>query len=551
MNLKVRRRELAWLAALCLVPVGFRLGTAGFWDPDEGRYAEIPRAMLASHDFVTPRLNGTLYFEKPPLLYWLTAASFRVFGAAEWSGRLVSAAAGLSAVAATGLTVAAVGGPAAGWTAALVFGTCATWVVASRLLIIDTLFSALVAAAMFAWYLGTVRPHRRARWWFAAFSLLALAVLAKGPVALILCGLPACLHLGLTRRWRLLRQLLLFVPGWIIFAAVAAPWFVVMTMRHRAFAWFFFVHEHWMRYVTPAAGRSQPAWFFLAALPLAFWPWSVFLPRTLAASWRALASPRGAGGDLARFCALWAGWVFLFFSCSHAKLLTYVLPAYAPLSIVTALSLSDLKALPRFAASGATIVATVFLSLVMAALLWLPRLFPVPGGDRVATALVALALAVTFAALAGRPLRTALLGIGTGSALLLCGMALASEPFNAWYSTRTLSTALARELQTADRVVHYRTYRQSANYYTRQRVVLVRTINELEVETTGERERSPEWFLDTKEQFGRVLDAGRVFVFVPAAYADNFEAFCAPRHVHVARAAGDLRLYTNARVNLR
>lgn len=546
----VRRTDLALMALLFLAPVLLRLGSTGFWDPDEGRYAGIPGAMLASHDWLTPRLNGTLYFEKPPLVYWLTAASFSVLGPSEWSGRLVSVAAGAAGVWMTLRFATAAAGPVAGWLAALILGTCAVWAVMSRLLIIDTLFSALVAATMFAWYLGYIDPRVRARRWFAAFVALALAVLAKGPVALVLCGIPVAAHLILARRHRILRALVLFAPGWLIFAAIAAPWFVAMTMRHRIFAWFFFVHEHWLRYTTPSAGRSQPVWFFLAVLPVAFWPWSVFLPRTLLAGWRGLRAPHGARGDLVRFCALWAGGVIAFFSLSHSKLLTYVLPAYAPLSIVTACALVDLKALPRRTASGAALVATVFLSLVLAALLWLPRLFPVPGGDRIAVAAVALALAVTLWALARRTLRSAVLGLGAGSALLLCGVALAAEPFNAWFSTKELSTALAPALRPGDRVAMYRTYRQSANYYTGRRIVLIRTINELEVEHTGERAVSPEWFLDTRDQVGRWLDAGRAFIYVPDALAGNFEAFCAPRRVYVVKAAGDLRLYTNARVRL-
>jgi 4-amino-4-deoxy-L-arabinose transferase-like glycosyltransferase len=547
----VRRADLLLLTALALLPVLFRLGTPGFWDPDEGRYASIPRTMLATHDFLTPRLNGTLYFEKPPLVYWATAASFAVFGSSEWSGRLVSVVAGAAGVALTWWFTTVAVGPVAGWLAALVFGTCAIWAVMSRVLIIDTLFSTLVAAAMFGWYAGLVEPRRRSRRWFAAFVALALAVLAKGPVALVLCGVPIVAHAALMRRWRDLQATLLFVPGWLVFAAIAAPWFIGMTLRHKAFAWFFFVHEHWLRYTTPTAGRSQPFWFFLAALPLAFWPWSLFLPRTLAAGWRGLRAPRGARGELARFCALWAVWVFAFFSLSHAKLLTYVLPAYAPLSIVTALALADLKALPSRTASGATIVVTVFLSLVLAALLWLPRLFPVPGGDRVAVAAVALSLGITSWALARRALRPALLGIAAGSALLVCGVALAAEPFNAWYSTRALSRSLAPALRPGDRVAMYRTYRQSANYYTGQRIVLIRTINELEVEKTGERESTPDWFLDTREQVGRLLGGGRVFIYVPDAYADNFEAFCLPHRVYVVKASGDTRLYTNTRERLR
>jgi len=546
----VRRADRWWLAALFLIPVLFRLGSTGFWDPDEGRYAGIPRAMLATHDWLTPRLNGTLYFEKPPLVYWLTAGSFTAFGSGEWSGRLVSVVAGAAAVWMTLGCVTAAAGPVAGWMSALILGTCAMWALMSRVLIIDTLFSMLVAATMFAWYRGFLDPRRRARWWFAAFVALALGVLAKGPVAAVLCGVPVAVHLVLARRGRILRDLLLFAPGWLVFLAVAAPWFVAMTMRHRIFAWFFFVHEHWLRYTTPSAGRSQPVWFFLAALPVAFWPWSVFLPRTLLTGWRGLRAPHGARGDLVRFCVLWAGWVFAFFSLSHSKLLTYVLPAYAPLSIVTACALVDLKALPRRAASGAALTATVFLSLVLAALLWLPRLFPVPGGDRVAVAAVTLSLAVTLWALAHRTLRAAALGIAAGSALLICGAALAAEPFNAWFSTRALSTALAPALLPGDRIAMYRTYSQSANYYTGRRIVLIRTINELEVETTGERAASPEWFLDSRDQVHTWLDGGRAFIYVPDALADNFEAFCAPRRVYVVKAAGDLRLYTNARVRL-
>jgi hypothetical protein len=165
-------------------------------------------------------------------------------------------------------------------------------------------------------------------------------------------------------------------------------------------------------------------------------------------------------------------------------------------------------------------------------------------------AAVALALGVTTWGLARTTLRPALLGVATGSALLVCGMALAAEPFNAWYSSRILSRSLNAVLQPSDQVAMYRTYRQSANYYLGRRVILIRTVNELEVETTGERAQAAAWFLDTREQVGRLLDSGRTFVYVPAAFADNFEAFCAPHRMYAVKAVGDTRIYTNEPVRL-
>lgn len=274
---------LVWFTACGFVLLG--LGGYALLDNNEGLYAAIPREMLASSDWrwwIIPHLNGLPYMEKPPLLYWLTALSFAVFGVSEWSARLVPALSSLSCVALLLWFGRHIGRPQAGRLAALIFVSCIGVTVMSRVLMFDMLLTVLLTAAlMHAWLYFRYGEKSSLRW---AYGLLALAVLAKGLVAVILMTVIVTSFALLNARS--VAEFFQLLKRWLdplaiaIFIAIAAPWHVAASLVEPAFSWFYFVNEHVLRFLskrTPHDYYGGPWWYYLPRMAIYLFPWVLFM----------------------------------------------------------------------------------------------------------------------------------------------------------------------------------------------------------------------------------------------------------------------------------
>lgn len=314
-----------------LAPLGLR----PFIAPDETRYAEIPREMRASGDWIVPRLNGLLYFEKPVLGYWLNAVSQELFGETRFAVRLPSAlAAGLSALSLLlllgrrkaeedGVTVIAC---ALFLICPLVFG-CGTFAV------LDGPFSAFFTLAMALFFRGNIEDSaKKKRLFYAAFGVASgLAFLTKGFLGL---ALPIIVIVPYMLWRRQFAELLRF--PWIpllLAAAVALPWALAIHFRDPDYWRYFIWHEHLQRFFDPAgaAQHPQPFWFFGPILVLGAFPLLFLLPAAVAGLRKSWKEP------LVVFCLLWFTLVFAFFSTSGGKLGTYILPCFPPLAALVAL----------------------------------------------------------------------------------------------------------------------------------------------------------------------------------------------------------------------
>lgn len=316
-------------------------------NPDEGRYTEIPREMAESGDFVTPRLNGVKYFEKPPLLYWLSAATFKVAGVNEFTARIWTALFGAGGVMMAYAAGRALYGRKAGIWSAVVLGTSALYFALSQVAILDTGVAVMISAALFCFLLGTrERKGRRRRLLFLGFYVaMALAVLLKGLIGVVLPAAVIGVWVVLTGQWRNLRP---FYPwmGLVVFFGIAAPWHVMAAMANRSvvkehdFAWFYFVHEHFLRFTTSVHGRTKPWWYFGPVLIGGMVPWVVFgyqaFAKALAGGWRC--RRENAAGW---FLVIWAAVIFLFFSKSQSKLVPYMLPIIPALAVLIGRYVAD------------------------------------------------------------------------------------------------------------------------------------------------------------------------------------------------------------------
>ncbi|MGH8687036.1 MAG: glycosyltransferase family 39 protein [Burkholderiales bacterium] len=340
------------------------LGVRPLVKADEGRYGEIPREMVASGDWLTPRLNGFRYFEKPPLQYWATATVFRVLGPGEWGTRLWGALAAFAALLGAAWTGARLYGPAAGFAAAAALAGSFYFAALSQLASLDAGVSAFLSLAVFAIVIAqledTPAPRRR-RWMLAAWAAMALAVLSKGLIGLVLPAGAVLAYALWQRNAGLLRRLHV-VSGGLLFLAIAAPWFVAESAANPEFARFFFWHEHVERFLTTEHHHAGPWWYFVPVLLLGALPW---LPSLLAAPAHALRQDPPTGFRPARLLLAWCGLVFLFFSASGSKLASYLLPIFPALGLLIGAQLA--QASRRFLATQAALAAL----LGLAALAWL------------------------------------------------------------------------------------------------------------------------------------------------------------------------------------
>lgn len=390
--------------------------------PDEVRYGEIAREMLASGDWVSPHLNGVRYFEKPALGHWLNAISLAAFGKNAFALRLPAALA-------TGLTAWIVFVLARRFTSAstAVFATTiflTTFLVAGvgTFALLDAFLGLFLTAALAAYYVALGAAGRDRRTWLVACGVACgAAFLVKGFLALAIPVLVAAPYLAANRRW----HELLTTP-WLpiaVAALVALPWSVLVHLREPDFWQYFFWVEHVQRFTGDDAQHAEPFWYYVAYLPLIGWPWILLLPAA------AIGLRRGGGDrDFVRYLIAWAVLPFLFFSTSQGKLATYVLPCFAPLSILLAAGLERYLTQGRLRswrfASG--IVALAFLAVFAMLLVAQNGAFGVPPfgaseGDRLAVVAASLVVGAAggVVALASRESRMQLGGVAVAGAALL------------------------------------------------------------------------------------------------------------------------------------
>jgi len=351
-----RRGAIALLALFALVYL-LPLGVRPLSSPDEVRYGEIAHEMIASGDWVSPHFNGARYFEKPVLGHWLNALSVAALGESPYAVRLpVALATGLSALIVFLLSRRFLARSTA-LLASAIFLTTVIVAGCGSVAVLDAFLALCVTAAVAAYYVAISADTRGHRYTYLALCGVACgaAFLTKGFIAWAIPAVVAAPYLVVRRDWRTL-----LTSPWLPFGVailVSLPWAVLIHLREPDFWRYFVVVEHLQRFAGDNAQHTQPPWFFLAYLPAIGWPWIWLLPA-------AAIGIRGDGRhkDFLFYTALWALMPFLFFSASKGKLLTYVLPCFAPLSILLAVGLE------RYWASGRTRAFRIATGLVAALL---------------------------------------------------------------------------------------------------------------------------------------------------------------------------------------
>jgi len=488
------------------------LSTIGLFpmsEPDEARYAQIPREMLTRGDWITPYLNHVKYFEKPPLLYWAVAATYSLLGFHELTARLWPV---LFALLGMGITYAvgrSMWNRWVGAVAAAILATCPLYFGLSQVLSLDMMLAALITAAAGSFWFAYADDKRRRVGLLAFYASLALAVLTKGPVALVLLGGIVGAFVLLRRDFAVLRWLLAPM-GIVLFLAIAAPWHIAVTQANPEFAQFYVVEQHLNRYLNPHE-HHEPIWFFVPVVFGGAAPWTVLCLTAPSLLWsRFTALLRGRTSASTLYLALWAGVIFLFFSLSGSKLATYIVPVFPPLALLMARALQiGLRKDPARRLWGGSVTIAAFGAAMLGAALIVAELVDDRNGSVIASRLALAGAPVLLAGYQaaqqtrrGRPV-TALAWITVATLVLqlatISGRSLAP-------SYEKLADAIRERAHGADFVVTYGHVTHSIPLYSGQRTVLVGNRSELEF---GSRQGDhSDYFWDSADELPRRWASG-------------------------------------------
>jgi 4-amino-4-deoxy-L-arabinose transferase-like glycosyltransferase len=429
------RRAWILLAILAAVAWFANLDVRKLQHPDEGRYAEIAREMVASGDWVTPRLNGIKYFEKPPLQYWLTAASFEAFELDEWTARLPGALAGFLTVLVVAYAGAVVASPAIGAYAATALAGCVWPFGISHMVTLDALLTFWLALTLGAFL---VAQHHRAdarrqrAWMLVAWAAAAGGVMTKGLVALVIPFCTLAIHTLVTGDRRPWSRLALG-RGLAVFLLLAAPWFLIVSARNPEFARFFFIHEHFERFLTTEHRRTGAWWYFLPMLALGLLPWTGVFLWGIRQNWGSESGTQAFAWR--RFCLIWSAFVLVFFSISGSKLPSYILPIFPAAALVIGATLDRMRG--RTLAAFAALIASTTCLMWVGALIGWPQIIRAYADARTpAGLLTALGTWVKLA-----------LGIATAGYLLACFILRRDDPRAKTAGIVTLSLATMLTMQ--------------------------------------------------------------------------------------------------------
>jgi len=477
----------------------FALGLRDLISTDEGRYADIAMEMLQTGDWITPRLNGLLYFEKPPLQYWASAISFALFGFNDFTARLWPGLTGFLTVIAVWFTAKRLWGSEAGEYAALVTVSCAWMFTNSHFLTLDMGVSFFLALSLCCFLLAqdAKESHQQAWWMRACWAAMAGATLSKGLIGLLIPGASLFFYSVINRDikpWLRMQ----WISGLGLFLLFAAPWFYLVSARNPEFAQFFFIHEHVERFLTTTHQHEGPLWFFIPDVLIGLLPWTSLLFVMLIAGWRKTDSDddKNSAFNPKRFLIVWCGFIFVFFSVSGSKLPSYILPIFPALGLLIAPLLASYSA----QALKKHLAVPVLFGLLLSLIYPLRHLFHV--GDLSSEVVWQLAVCLSLAglillmgagyawrALNHSQLLNAVRGLAMASIIAFSVATLGYDGFGQIKGSKAIVEKITSEIKPETQVFSVGVYDHTFPYYLRRTVWLVEVAGEFEFGKNAEPER--------------------------------------------------------------
>ena len=576
----LRRHWLAWTSIFLIFAFVYlgSLSSPTIFDDADATHAEAAREMVANNDWVTLHVDGIRYLEKPPLPYWLVAGCYKIFGVSEWATRLPTALAILLLMILAADWARRAFGARASIYAALFVVTTIGYYLFSRILIPEALLALTIGGSLY-FALLALECGKRSRLWYASYACLALAVLAKGLVAIIFVGGTLLAYLIATGEWKRWREFHL-VTGAFLFLAIAAPWHIFAGVRNQGFFWFYFVNEHLLRFLGkryPKDYNKLPAIAYWTLHFVWLFPWSLFLARVvenLRERARQRVPSEWSFADRTRMiCLVWSGLILVFFAISTNQEY-YTFPAYLPLLLLAADALASDRFGSRWsklAYLALTVLGTAA-GIALIAGVWSSCHLPVPAdlgsvlADRqVADNTLAMskffdltgpafaglrlpALLAAFALLLGplaallwyrRSPRAAVWTLATTSAVFLFAAHVALVRFGPFMSSRILAEQVEQKIQPGDQVMIYgdQAFGSSLIFYLQRQVPLVNG-RSTSLLWGSKYPDAPHVFLTDEDLLRAWRGPQRVFLFVPNERRTRVKALLGDTGYSLAQVSG-------------
>lgn len=321
------------------------LGSYPLHLPDEGRYAEVAREMLANHNLISPTLNGVSFFDKPPLYYWLTTMSMHVHGVNELSARLGPALFGILGILGLYITARRLDCRQTAWFAVGLCATSPLYFLGAHFANCDLIMAVCLSLSMFSFLIGieshTLKQQRLA--FLSAYAWSGLAILAKGLIGIVFPIGIIGLYILCFNQWALLKRMML-LPGLLLIAVISLPWFILVSHANSDFLHYFFYIQHFQRFIGTTFNNQAPFWFYIPVILIGFWPWSLWLFSAIVHGFKQSFIQKFRRID--GFLLLWSLVVFIFFSIPHSKTIGYILPLFPPLALLLARYLGQSHGIP-------------------------------------------------------------------------------------------------------------------------------------------------------------------------------------------------------------
>jgi len=363
------------LLAFCFVTFFYGMASYPILDMNEGLYAEIAREMLVTKDYIIPHLNYVPYLEKPPLLYWLLASSYQIFGISPFAARLIPSLSSLATIFVILFFAQKLNLKQTGWITAIILASSFGFVLIGRVVFFDMLLTFLLTAALVSFYLWYKKENNKFLYWF--YTTLALAFLTKGMLPIVIAGSTVLVFLLLTKT-SVKKFLKVFNPlGILIFFLLTAPWYITAAIKLHNFSWDYFINEQFFRFLgkrEPYDYHSGPMYFYIPRILAYLFPWCFLIP-TLFKRWQGKINQQD---PLKIFLYSWFFVALIIFSLSFAKGDYYMVLGVPPLAMLLAMKFENF-----IAASNNKILALLFIInelLIIAAILYIfiNKIIPTP-----------------------------------------------------------------------------------------------------------------------------------------------------------------------------
>jgi 4-amino-4-deoxy-L-arabinose transferase-like glycosyltransferase len=570
------------------VYLGCILSPPSLMDDTDAVQAQIARTMLASGDWVTPRLDGVIYLEKAPLVYWAIAASYQIFGVHDWAARIPIA---LSAIALCWIT-AAFGiwafGRRAGLYAGLCMATCIGLFLFTRILIPDVMITLTVALAMWAFLRALDEDEPHPRLWAVLLAVnLGLGLLLKSLIGIVFPIAGGLIYLYATRQlfsrtaWKRLRPF----SGALIVLAIAAPWHILATLRnppyfaftlhsgpgqYHGFLWFFFINEQLLRFLNlryPHDYDTVPRLYFWLFHLLWLFPWSVYLPAVAKLSFK----PTDRAGKARLLALCWAGFILVFFTFSTTQEY-YSMPAYPALALLLGSAMATESKWVRWGthllsvvAGAAAITAIVILVLsrnfsasgdIFSVLVPHPKAYKLSLGHmedltlesfaylRFPLALAAIAFCVGAIGTLKAGVQRAAFIATLMMMLFLHATRLAMITFDPYLSSRPLAEALEKS-QPGTLVIDHHYYFFSSVFFYTNRSALLLNGRFMNLEYGAYAPNAPDVFIDNSQFKSHWFDTARVYIVAKQADVPRLAGIVGEDRLNLVASRGGKVLLTN------